>query len=100
MSIPTEEYDVVIVGSGPVGCTFARKLIEANYKVAMVEAGTTESDPPGSHLKNAFRYQRDINSFTNVIRGHLQPLSVPTNGGVYPDTIDQLSETQNKLASI
>ncbi|GBB96603.1 hypothetical protein RclHR1_27960002 [Rhizophagus clarus] len=94
-NVPTQEYDVAIVGSGPVGCTFARKLVEAGYKVAMVEAGAIESNPPGSHLKNSFRYQRDIYSFTNIIKGLLQPISVPTSGDVYPDTIDQLSSLQN-----
>ncbi|CAG8585181.1 4363_t:CDS:2, partial [Ambispora leptoticha] len=87
--------DVVIVGSGPVGCTYARILVEAGYHVIMVEAGAKESDPPGSHLKNAFRYQRDINSFTSIIKGHLQTLSVPTGGNIYPDTIDQTVELEN-----
>ncbi|CAG8745396.1 21562_t:CDS:2, partial [Dentiscutata erythropus] len=84
-------FDAVIVGSGPVGCTFARKLIEAGYKVGMVEAGASESNPPGSHLKNAFRFQKDINSFSNLVNSHLHLLSVPTSIDIYPDTIDQTS---------
>ncbi|CAG8768364.1 27150_t:CDS:2, partial [Racocetra persica] len=90
-----DNYDVAIIGSGPVGCTFARKLIEANYKVVMLEAGSKESDLPGLHLRSAFRYQRDINSFNSVIRGHLHTLSVPTCEYVYPDTIDQTAELKN-----
>ncbi|CAG8749313.1 3976_t:CDS:2, partial [Ambispora leptoticha] len=70
-------------------------IIDAGYSVIMVEAGAKESDPPGSHLKNAFRYQRDINSFTSIIKGHLQTLSIPTNVNIYPDTIDQTAELQN-----
>ena len=33
------EYDVVIAGSGPIGCTYARILVEANYNVAMIDVG-------------------------------------------------------------
>ncbi len=73
------EVDVLIVGSGPVGCTFARKLVEAGRSVYMVDAGPRMSRRPGQHLKNAFQYQRNINLFASVIRGHLHQLSVPTN---------------------
>jgi pyranose oxidase len=73
------EVDVLIVGSGPVGCTFARKLVEAGRKVYMIDAGATLSDRPGSHLKNSFLYQRNVDPFSSVIRGHLHILSVSTN---------------------
>ena len=34
-----EKYDVAIIGSGPVGCTFARKLIETKkYKVIIADS--------------------------------------------------------------
>jgi pyranose oxidase len=78
---PTEtvDVDVLIIGSGPVGCTFARKLIEAGRSVFMVDAGALLSRRPGEHLKNSFLYQRNINLFASVIRGHLHPVSVPVN---------------------
>lgn len=46
--------DVVIVGSGPAGATYARILSEEapGVTVAMFEVGPTVSDPPGSHVKN------------------------------------------------
>ena len=73
------EVDVLIVGSGPVGSTFARKLVEAGRSVYMVDMGAQHSLRPGEHLKNSFLYQRNVDLFASVIRGHLHNLSVPTN---------------------
>src|SRR5215203_4167857 len=73
------EVDVLIVGSGAVGSTFARKLVEAGRSVYMVDMGAQHSRRPGEHLKNSFLYQRNIDLFASVIRGHLSVLSVPTN---------------------
>ena len=33
------ETDIFIVGSGPAGATYARKLVDANIKVLMVDVG-------------------------------------------------------------
>lgn len=50
---PTE-VDVVIIGSGPAGATYARVLSERapDATIAMLEVGPTISDPPGAHVKN------------------------------------------------
>ncbi|CAG8626233.1 5757_t:CDS:10, partial [Gigaspora rosea] len=61
--LPIKNFDAVIVGSGPLGSTYARKLIEAGYKVAMVEVGESELNPPGLHLLNAYRRQVDPSTF-------------------------------------
>jgi pyranose oxidase len=79
MTVRDIDVDVLIVGSGPVGCTFARKLIEAGRSVHMLDIGTRHSTPFGAHLKNAYVYQRNLDLFSSVIRGHLHQLSVPTN---------------------
>ena len=71
--------DVLVVGSGPVGATFARTLVEAGRSVHMIDAGAQLSKRPGWHLKNSFLYQRNIDLFASVIRGHLHTVSVPTN---------------------
>ncbi|XRQ11860.1 pyranose oxidase [Actinomadura welshii] len=71
--------DALIVGSGPVGSAFARELVEAGRRVLMVDAGAALSRRPGEHLKNAHLYQRNLDLFSSVIRGHLNLLSVPSN---------------------
>lgn len=46
--------DVVIVGSGPAGATYARILSERapGATIAMFEVGPTVTNPPGAHVKN------------------------------------------------
>jgi pyranose oxidase len=74
-----DTFDVLVVGTGPVGCTFARTLVDAGMSVLMIDSGASQSPRFGTHLKNAFLFQRDVNPFVNVIRGHLHALSVPPN---------------------
>lgn len=71
--------DALIVGSGPVGCTYARELVAAGRRVYMVDAGAQLSQRPGEHLKNAYLYQRNLDLFSPVIRGHLSLLSIPSS---------------------
>ncbi|KAI8970761.1 putative pyranose oxidase [Trametes punicea] len=80
------EYDVVIAGSGPVGATYARLLVEAGYKVAMFDVGEIDSGRKiGSHKKNTIEYQKNIDKF--VVQGQLMPVSVPVNR-IVVDTLD------------
>lgn len=79
--------DVLIVGSGPLGCTFARKLHEKGRSIFMIDAGAKLSEIPGWHQKNSFLYQRNVNQFTGVIQGHLHTLSVPPDDSAVP-TLD------------
>ncbi|RZE65890.1 hypothetical protein C0Q98_03830 [Streptomyces albidoflavus] len=48
----TDEAEVVIVGSGPTGATYARLVTEAcpSARVLLVEAGPAVTDPPGLHM--------------------------------------------------
>lgn len=72
--------DVLIIGSGPVGSTFARVIVEeSKKKVLMIDAGPQLSPTPGWHQKNAYVYQRDYSSFTGLINSHLHDASVPTS---------------------
>ncbi|QMW46713.1 hypothetical protein G4B11_010168 [Aspergillus flavus] len=100
------EYDVLIVGSGPIGATYAKILADAGKDVLMVETGTQESKIAGEHKKNAINYQKDIDAFVHVIQvissristfecisltfdlllfqGSLHYTSVPTNKAAVP----------------
>ena len=68
MDQKTINVDTLIVGSGPVGATFARELVSAGRTVCMVEAGAQLSQRPGEHLKNSYLYQRNLDLFSSVIR--------------------------------
>ena len=41
---PTEDYDVCIVGSGPAGCTLARRLSAEGKRVLILESGVALTD--------------------------------------------------------
>jgi pyranose oxidase len=69
------EVDVLVVGSGPVGATFARTLVDGGRGVVMVDAGPQLSRRPGEHLKNHLAYQHGHRLFGTLVRGHLHPLS-------------------------
>jgi pyranose oxidase len=77
--IDTIKVDAFVAGSGPVGCTFARRLVEAGKNVLVVDPGAKLSERTGAHLKNASLYQRNVDLFASVIRGHLYVVSVPSN---------------------
>ena len=84
------KHEVLVIGAGPLGCTFARKLVKSGKQVLLIDTGSQLSDRPGWHLKNSFIFQRDVNRFTGVIKGHLEPISVPTNNSTVP-TLDPAS---------
>jgi pyranose oxidase len=79
--------DVLIAGSGPIGCAFARWFVANGRRVLLIDAGSQHSARPGEHLKNAFVYQRNLDKFTPIVQGLLQPVSVPVQAG-FTDTLD------------
>jgi choline dehydrogenase-like flavoprotein len=48
-----DSYDVVVVGSGPCGATYARTILEwvPAARVLLVESGPVVSRPPGRHVR-------------------------------------------------
>ena len=81
---------VLIVGSGPVGATYARKLVQAGIETLMIEIGSQENPIPGEHKKNAMAFQKDLNSFSSDVNAELNLLSVPTVLNEYP-TVEPIS---------
>ncbi len=78
---------VLIIGSGPIGCTYARILVEAGASVLMVDAGAQLSTTPGSHLRNDRAYQANKNNFEDLVAANLHTYSLPTQSG-YEGTLD------------
>ncbi|KAK5118592.1 hypothetical protein LTR85_008057 [Meristemomyces frigidus] len=74
-----EQADVLIVGSGPIGATFARQIVDAGRKVLMIDIGDQGSRRIGDHKKNSVAVQKDISLFTSTVRGELSLLSVPVD---------------------
>ncbi|WP_267307989.1 GMC oxidoreductase [Mycobacterium barrassiae] len=64
--------DVVVVGSGPIGAVVARRFAEAGKQVVLLEAGQPISSPPGSHVRNELRFQRDPDSYFAGIAGYFR----------------------------
>ncbi|QKD62719.2 uncharacterized protein FOBCDRAFT_245995 [Fusarium oxysporum Fo47] len=68
-----EETDVLIVGSGPIGATFAHTLVKKGIKVTMIDIGQQETRRIGDHKKNSVAVQKDISLFTNETLTHSVP---------------------------
>ncbi|KAF8754764.1 GMC oxidoreductase [Rhizoctonia solani] len=83
--------------------TYARQILETHEsaRVLMVEVGAQESPVVGMNLKNEVKYQKDFDAFSeyldsrkssfmhihfeqftaHIIRGAMQPMSIPPAGG-------------------
>jgi len=70
-----EFHDVLVVGSGPIGITVARRLAERGLQVMVLEAGSAITDPPGSHLRNQPAIQHDPDGYLAAIEPYMQPVS-------------------------
>ena len=90
-NVGTLEVDVLVVGTGPFGATFARKLVENGCSVLTIDAGPQIAKRPREHLKNTFLYRKNALSFANVIEEKHHHLSVPvaSNEAGTKDTVQQ-----------
>lgn len=67
----THDADVVVVGSGPLGAAAARRLAEHGRSILILEQGPAITDPPGSHVRNAPRFQTDPDAYLKIATENL-----------------------------
>lgn len=53
------ETDVLVVGSGPIGATWARKIVDAGFKVTMVDIGEQYASLTQHYLNLSTSYRHD-----------------------------------------
>ncbi|MBT3256949.1 MAG: FAD-dependent oxidoreductase [Deltaproteobacteria bacterium] len=75
-------HDVLIVGSGPIGITAARRLAECGLRVTVLEAGSAITEPPGSHYRNMARFQLEPDSYFAAIDRFLRPITDDAKKGL------------------
>lgn len=95
-SIEEVYADVLIVGSGPVGCTYARLLVEGNptKKVLMVDLGAQLSAKPGTNAKNVYLYnygEDGLDMLSQIVKGELTLTSEPVVDP-WPETLNPISQ--------
>ena len=76
--------DVLIVGSGPLGTAAARRLAENGRDVLLLEQGPAITDPPGSHVRNAPRFQADPDAYLEVATARLAFFDSAATRGCLP----------------
>jgi pyranose oxidase len=92
---PTK-VDVLIVGSGPVGSTFARTLVEGDptKKILMVDLGAQLTAVPGMNEKNmyVYNYSEDgLDTLSQRVKSELTPTS-RTNSQPWPELLGPISQ--------
>jgi pyranose oxidase len=72
----TKHCDVFIAGTGIVGSTFARTLVDRGARVIMADAGSCHSRRLGENQKNTWINQRDLVQYGHFVRSQLHPASI------------------------
>jgi pyranose oxidase len=92
---PTK-VDVLIVGSGPVGPTFARMLVEGDptKKILMVDLGAQLTALPGANEKNNYLYnygEDGLDTLSQRVKSELTVTS-RTNNQRWPELLGPVSQ--------
>lgn len=95
-SIAEMTVEVLIIGSGPVGSTYARQLFEGGKykKILMIDLGAQLSAKPGTNAKNAYLYNYNedgLDALSQVVRGELTATSVPLQQP-WPENLSPISQ--------
>lgn len=63
--------EVIVIGSGPLGTSLARRLAEGGRSVLILEQGPAITDPPASHVRNAPRFRDDPDAYLEIAAARL-----------------------------
>lgn len=71
----TAGWDAIVVGAGPAGITAARTLLEAGWRVCLLDAGERPAEPPPRAALAAFR--QDLGNWRWFLGERLESLKAP-----------------------
>ncbi len=96
IDVASEQVDVLIIGSGPIGATYARTLVDRHptWKVLMVDLGGQLSALPGANAKNQYLYNYNedgLNSLSQVVKGEVTTISEAAPEP-WPETLNPISD--------
>lgn len=77
-------WDDIVVGSGLLGVSVARRLAEAGRRVVIVERGRAVSVPPGSHVRNGPEFRGDPDAYFAGIDRYFDYLDVDAVDSALP----------------
>jgi hypothetical protein len=100
---PTK-VDVLIVGSGPVGATVARVLVEGDptKKILMVDLGAQLTALPGTNAKHMYLYnygEDGLDTLYQLVKGELTVTS-RTNNQPWPELLGPISQPEYHRSNI
>lgn len=84
LELSKQNREVLVVGSGPVGIGVARRLAERGLRVTVLEAGSAITEPPGSHIRNQWRFQQDPDGYFAAIERYLPLVTDPAKTSPLP----------------
>lgn len=77
-------WDAIVVGSGLLGASVARRLAESGCSVLIVERGRAVSEPPGSHVRNAAPFRDDPDGYFPGIDHYFDYFNVDARDAALP----------------
>lgn len=89
----------MIVGTGPVGATYARKIRESlpYATIIMIDAGSQYSKLPGENAKNFYvhNFNEDgLDVLSNMVKAQLTPVSKPAEKNTFPEYLPPSSQSK------